>query len=153
MVSTIQSLIAAFLFGISTVLDRVAIASVTNGALVYSAYWNLITTLLLVPILYSKGAIRLIGHNHNCKLCKEYKRILLYAVLTISAFIFQQFAVQYSLSIDNGITYVKSVVMTHISFVALFSIFFLKEKISYLLIFSGVLTFLSGIGLILSVSQ
>ena len=48
----LESIIAAMLFGISTVLDRIAIASVTPGGLVYSAYWHIITTIILFPIIF-----------------------------------------------------------------------------------------------------
>jgi uncharacterized membrane protein len=43
----VLSLIAAILFGVSTVLDRVAIAHAAYGALAFSAIWNLLSAILL----------------------------------------------------------------------------------------------------------
>ena len=43
----VLSLIAAALFGVSTVLDRVAIAHAAYGALAYSTIWNLLSAALL----------------------------------------------------------------------------------------------------------
>ena len=146
--SVIESIAAAFLFGICTVLDRIAISSVTKGALVYSAYWNLTTTFLLLPILYFRNTFTI---NESQKINKEIIPISIYAFLTLIAFFLQQLAVQYSLEIANGVTYVKSIVMTHISLVTLVSILIFKEQTSLALRGASVITFISGIGLILSI--
>ena len=141
--TVLESIIAAILFGISTVLDRVAIASVTHGALVYSAYWHIITTIILFPMIFFKSAPTYFPHH--------FFAILLYAILALVAFIFQQLAVQYSLVIDNGVTYVKSIVMIHISLVTIISIFILKEKPNNGLLVTSFLTLIGGLGLILSI--
>jgi len=131
--SVLLSLVAAIIFGLSTVLDRVAIAAVANGAIVYSAYWNLISAILMTPIFYVK----------KTKL-KFQASIAFYALLTLIAFVFQQFGVQYSLDIENGVTYVKTIVMTHIALVALAGLFLLKEKPSFGILIAGLTTFGTG---------
>jgi len=136
--SVLLSLVAAALFGLSTVLDRVAIATVVNGALVYSAYWNLISALLMVPqFLVSKKATVMFNAP-----------IAFYSFLTLMAFVFQQFAVQYSLAIDNGVTYVKTIVMIHIALVALAGFLMLKEKTSRGVLVAGLMTLMASISLL-----
>jgi len=130
-------------FGLSTVLDRVAIATVVNGALVYSAYWNLISALLMTPRFLVTGKVN--------KTTFEFKApIAFYSLLTLMAFVFQQFGVQYSLTIDNGVTYVKTIVMIHIVLVALAGIFMLKEKTSRGVLVAGLMTFMASISLLYS---
>jgi len=133
------SLIAAALFGLSTVLDRVAIATVMNGALVYSAYWNLVSAILMMPKFYLK-----LGQKTSI----FQAPIAFYALLTLVAFVCQQFAVQYSLMIPNGVTFVKTIVMTHIALVALVGIFILKEQTHQKVWFAGLITFLASISLL-----
>lgn len=148
LLSVISSIIAAFLFGISTVLDRIAIAAVTQGALVYSAYWHLVTSLILLPILYQKKLFSLkIAHY---QLIQHKKVILLYALFALLAFILQQLAVQQSLTIANGVTYVKTIVMMHISVVALASFIILKERVNWKIALMSTITFVSGIILLIN---
>ena len=139
----LESIVAAILFGISTVLDRIAIASVTHGGLVYSAYWHITTSIILLPLIFFRTA--------PIKRSYHFGIILLYAILALIAFVFQQLAVQYSLVIDNGVTYVKSIVMIHISLVTIISIFVLKEKPHSWLLITSLLTFIGGLGLIISI--
>jgi uncharacterized membrane protein len=139
--SVLLSVVAAILFGLSTVLDRVAIAAVANGAIVYSAYWNLISAILMTPIFYVKKTK-----------FKFQASIAFYALLTLIAFVFQQFGVQYSLEIENGVTYVKTIVMTHIALVALAGLFLLKEKPSFGVLIAGLMTFMASLILLHSSS-
>ena len=138
-VTVLLSLVAAALFGLSTVLDRVAIATVVNGAVVYSAYWNLISALLMVP----KFLVTVKKTKFAFK-----APIAFYSFLTLMAFVFQQFGVQYSLAIDNGVTYVKTIVMIHIALVALAGIFMLKEKTSRGVLVAGLITLMASVSLL-----
>jgi drug/metabolite transporter (DMT)-like permease len=140
-VTVLLSLVAAALFGLSTVLDRVAIATVVNGAVVYSAYWNLISALLMVP--------QFLVTAKKTKFAFKAP-IAFYSFLTLMAFVFQQFGVQYSLAIDNGVTYVKTIVMIHIALVALAGIFMLKEKTSRGVFFAGLITLMASVSLLYS---
>jgi drug/metabolite transporter (DMT)-like permease len=141
--SVLLSLVAAALFGISTVLDRVAIATVVNGAVVYSAYWNLISALLMVPqFLLTKKA-------KKTKIAFRAP-IAFYSFLTLMAFVFQQLGVQYSLAINNGVTYVKTIVMIHIALVALAGIFMLKEKTRRGVLVAGLITLMASVSLLYS---
>jgi drug/metabolite transporter (DMT)-like permease len=141
--SVLLSLVAAALFGISTVLDRVAIATVVNGAVVYSAYWNLISALLMVPqFLLTKKAKKT---NFAFR-----APIAIYSFLTLMAFVFQQLGVQYSLAINNGVTYVKTIVMIHIALVALAGIFMLKEKTRRGVLVAGLITLMASVSLLYS---
>lgn len=142
------SLVAAALFGISTILDRVAIAATTSsGALVYSAYWHGLSSLVLGIILYQKR-LWYPAMGFSILSTSQWTFVLGYALLSLLAFLSQQWAVQESLEIENGITYVKSIVMMHISWVALGSVLWLRERISLGISLSSAMTFLSGMGLV-----
>ena len=142
--SVLLSLSAAALFGLSTVFDRIAIATVVNGALVYSTFWNLVSALLMIPHFYFIIKVK--------KKPLEFKvPIAFYAILTLLAFVFQQFAVQYSLEMENGITYVKTIVMTHIALVALAGIIILNEKTTRGILVAGLITFVASIYLLYSI--
>ncbi len=142
--AALASLAAAALFGISTVLDRVAITAASNGALVFSAYWNLITVVLLLPAWFylrksaTAGALRL-------------PEVRYYVVAVLVAFVAQQYAVQFSLALENGVTYVKTIVMTHIVFAALFGIIVLQEKTRPAVLIASLMTMIGGVGLLWSI--
>ncbi|MEW5756927.1 MAG: EamA family transporter [Pseudomonadota bacterium] len=142
--AALASLAAAGLFGVSTVLDRVAIAAASNGALVFSAYWNLITVVMLLPMWFylrksaAPSPIRQPAVHY-------------YVAAVLLAFIAQQYAVQFSLELENGATYVKSIVMTHIVFAALFGIVVLKEKVRPAVLIASLMTVLGGVGLVWSI--
>ncbi len=138
------SLFAAALFGISTVLDRIAINATTHGALVYSAYWHLLTLLLLVPLLWVK--------RQQLVLAAGIKgSVIIYVLVVLAAFISQQFAVQLSLDLDNGVTFVKTIVMTHIVIASAIGIIYLKERASTAIWIANLTTAFSGIGLLWSI--
>ncbi len=140
----IYSFIAAALFGISTVLDRVAISVADNGALVFSAYWHLLTLMLIAPILWTK--------RKQLSLNTCFKgSVMLYVLVVLCAFISQQYAVQLSLNIDNGVTFVKTIVMTHIVIAAAIGILYLKERANPMVWVANLITALSGIGLLWSI--
>jgi hypothetical protein len=67
------------------------------------------------------------------------------------AFLFQQYGVQLSLPLENGVTYVKTLVMTHIIFASLLGAWLTREKIQKDLALAGIGAFAGGIGLILSI--
>ena len=142
----VRSFIAAALFGISTVLDRVAISAATEGALVFSAYWNLVTVVLLIPVIVFRRA-----RSQNSLLSVTPSMALsvgIYVLVVLLAFLAQQYAVQWSLDLDNGVTYVKTVVMAHIVLAALFGVVSLKENGSRSLYIANGVTLVSGVGLL-----
>jgi drug/metabolite transporter (DMT)-like permease len=139
----VKSFFAAALFGVSTVLDRVAIASAINGALIYSAVWNVVTAVILFVILKStKQSLSLDGHY--------VKPVLALATVTLAAFVLQQSAVQASLHQPNGVTFVKSLVMLHITLAALLGVWRFRERWTLGLLLSSLIAFASGIGMLLS---
>ncbi len=135
----VYALIAAVLFGVTTILDRVAIARVAFGALAYSACWNLASTVLMGVQCRQAGLFRsatLLGPNIG--------PILLYSVAVLAAFYTQQYAVQLSLSIPGGVVHVKSIVMLHLPVVMLAGFLGLKEKISPRSLIAGLLALAAG---------
>ncbi|MDH5300043.1 MAG: DMT family transporter [Gammaproteobacteria bacterium] len=138
------SVAAAFLYGISTLLDRTAIAATDNGAIFYSAMWSLITLALLLGYMLKNRTLLVES------LRQHYKGIGFYVTVSVLAFIFQQLAVQQSLDINSGVTYVKAIVMIHIGIAAMVGIFLLKEKITADIIFANAVAFAAGIGLVLN---
>jgi len=142
--AVLYSFVAAVLFGISTVLDRIAIAAASNGALVFSAWWHLVTLLLLIPVLLikRKTVVTSILFNPN---------VNLYVIAVLIAFVTQQYAVQFSLELENGVTYVKAIVMTHIVVASGIGILYLKERASGSVLLANLITAVSGIGLLWSI--
>jgi len=141
-----MSLAAAALYGVSTVVDRVAIAATSNGAILYAACWNGITVGLLSYYLFK---------NHRVVVAEaksQSANILLYALVVTIAFVLQQFAVQESIAIANGVTYVKAVVMIHIGIAALLGLFLLKEKVRPDLLFANAIALAGGMALLTQVS-
>ena len=137
----IMSISAAALYGISTVIDRIAISATTNGAVLYSVCWSSVTTILLTSYFI----------KHHDAFFFEVKRnsypILWYSIIATLAFVFQQLAVEKSITIDNGVTYVKSIVMIHIGIAAILGMILFKEKPSKGILASNSIALLSGIGL------
>lgn len=142
--AVLYSFIAAALFGISTVIDRIAIAAASNGALVFSAWWNLVTLLLLLPVLFIKRKTVEVGVLFNAN-------VNLYVFAVLIAFVAQQYAVQLSLDLDNGVTYVKTIVMAHIVIASGAGIIYLKEQASRAVLLANLITAVSGVGLLWSI--
>lgn len=135
------SFIAAGLFGISTVLDRIAVAAADNGALVFSAWWHIVTLVLLFPVLFIKRKPIKTTAVLN-------KNVGVYVFAVLLAFIAQQYAVQWSLAIDNGVTYVKTIVMTHIVIASGIGILYFRENTSRTVLLANLVTAASGLGLL-----
>lgn len=135
----VYALIAAILFGVTTILDRVAIARVAFGALAYSACWNLASTILMGVQCFHAGVFRL-GILDR----KSAGSVGLYSAAVLAAFYTQQYAVQLSLSVPGGVVHVKSIVMLHLPVVMLAGYLVLKEKISIRSLISGLLALAAG---------
>lgn len=138
------SFIAAALFGLSTVLDRIAVGATSHGALVFSAWWHLVTLLLLIPVLLFKRRRLALASMRRAS-------VVLYAGVVLAAFVAQQYAVQFSLDIDNGVTYVKTIVMAHIVIASALGILYLKERASGGVLLANLITAVSGAGLLWSI--
>lgn len=141
----LMSFAAAMLYGISTIVDRVAIAATTQGALLYSACWHVVTVLLMSRYLW---------RHHGVVFALAGKRrlaIAVYVAMSTGAFVVQQLAVQGSLDIHNGVTYVKAIVMLHIGIAALVGLLLLRERLRGDLLVANVVAIGGGVGLILSV--
>lgn len=138
------SLIAAVLFGVSTVLDRVAIAHAVYGALAYSACWNLLSAVLLGAECLSTKAGRL-----SLSLPRSAATPLaLYGLSVLASFFTQQLAVQYSLAIPGAVVNVKSIVMLHLPLVLLAGILIFGERIVRQAALAGILALIFGLALV-----
>lgn len=138
------SLLAAALFGMCTVLDRVAIAAVDQGAIVYSAYWNLTSSLFMLPGC-RRHAVAAAWQSPSHRLA-----IAAFALAGILAFITQQVAVQWSLAVTAGVLYVKLIVMLHLPLVVAIGVLCFREPISLRASIGALVTISGGVGLLLS---
>lgn len=135
------SLIAAVLYAASTVLDRVAIASVEHGAFNYTFIWNAISLVVLWTLM--RGRIKVAVATS-----KERIWLLVVGISSMMAFLAQQYAVQYSLAMATGVTYVKSFVMLHIALLMLLGFVFLGERPDKRVIVASGMGLLFAVGLI-----
>jgi len=139
----IFSLIAAIIFGICTILDRAAISRVANGALAYSACWNLVSVFFV-------GASCLKGNKLEIKMSRiSIIGIILLAITNLIAFYFQQLSVEKSLGIDGAVVNVKAIVMVYLSVVVLFEHFALKKPANSKVLLTGLIAILASIGLLI----
>jgi drug/metabolite transporter (DMT)-like permease len=138
------SLAAAVLFGVSTVLDRVAIARVADGALAYAACWSAVSVVLVGGECLRKcrtGAVLLPGREAVGPL----------AVFSLAVLIFfyaQQVAVQWSLGIDGAVVNVKSLVTLHLPVVVLIGLLVFREQVSRQALVAGLIALASGLALL-----
>jgi len=131
---------ATLLYALCTVLDRVAIAAAPEGAYSYSLIWNGISALLLALLLRRRPT-----------LSPDQGRLLLPVVLaTAVAFVAQQYAVQTSLSVANGVTYVKAIVMLNIALLLFAGVFLFGEQQPRRKQVAALVATLSAIGLLLA---
>ncbi len=143
------SLLAAALFGVSTVLDRVAIANAVYGALAYSAIWNLLSAALVgLECLRTNTARK--THTINPKI---FWPLTLYGLTVLASFFTQQLAVQQSLNIAGAVVNVKSIVMLHLPVVLLIGILFFGERIIRQAAIAGAAALLFGIALVRAMLQ
>ena len=139
----VLSLIAAILFGVSTVLDRVAIAHAAYGALAFSAIWNLLSAILLGAECARARMGRVV-----VALCREdIVPLVLFSLTLLVSFFTQQLAVQYSLAIPGAIVNVKSIVMLHLPVVLLAGIVFFRERIVRQAAIAGIIALILGLAL------
>jgi len=142
---TIYSIVAAVLFGVCTFMDKVAIGCVVNGALAYSACWNLASLVIMIlENIRTKNITKIFARENALP-------IGLFSVATLSAFYSQQYAVQRALSIEGSIVNVKSIVMLHMPIIILISFYLPGEKTSRKIILGGLAAIVAGILLIRSV--
>ena len=141
----VYSVIAAVLFGVSTFMDKVAIGYVVNGALAYSACWNLASSAIMlfenirtknIGKIFAKGNISPIG---------------LFSMATLIAFFSQQYAVQRAMSIEGSVVNVKSIVMLHLPIIILLSFYLQGERPSKRILLGGLVAVIAGILLVRSV--
>lgn len=140
----LYSLIAAAIFGISTILDRSAIENAAHGALAYTACWNLASAIVLTPSMLKN---KLLG---DLTAKKTIIPILAFSIITLLAFYTQQSAVQISLAIPTAVVNVKAIVMLHLPILTLFGWLVLREKTTKKTLCAGLATITFGILLVRS---
>jgi len=142
---TVYSVIAAVLFGFCTFMDKVAIGSVVNGALAYSACWNLVSSaIMLFENIRTKDIVKIFVKENALP-------VGLYSIATLIAFYSQQYAVQKALLIEGSVVNVKSIVMLHLPMIMIISCFLPGEKPSRKILFGGLAAIFAGILLIRSI--
>ena len=138
------SLLAALLFGVSTLLDRTAIAYAAYGALAYSACWNLLSAALLGLECARTPA----GRAAMTLRRKDRGPLVLYGLAVLTAFFAQQLAVQWSLDIAGAVVNVKAIVMLHLPVVLLVGLLWLGERICRQAVLAGIIALISGLALV-----
>ena len=137
------SLAAAMIFGLTTVLDRVAITAVTGGALAYSGCWNLASSAIL--------GVECVRKRVHWRLSRrKLATVAIFSVLALAAFYCQQFAVQLSASLPGAVVNVKTIIMLHLPVVVGANYLSTEDKCSKRQLFLGLLTIACGIALIQS---
>jgi drug/metabolite transporter (DMT)-like permease len=116
------SLVSAVLFGVCTILDRVAIGRLAQGALAYSACWNLFSALLMGTEVARAKSLRQIQWHPSLV------PLAIYSVTVLAAFFFQQYAVQLSQTIPGAVVNVKSIGMLYLPIVVLVQSLTLTER-------------------------
>ncbi|MBF0433154.1 MAG: DMT family transporter [Fibrobacteria bacterium] len=114
-------LAVAFLFGISTTLDRVAIEA-SNGY-TYTLVWHIISTGLFLPVLFNKTKLP----EYKQNLTTLLPAFLLQAAFGIIAFLCQMGAVGITAQIAANVLYVKALTMLQLFFTVFLGIVLLKE--------------------------
>ncbi|AQT68438.1 phosphonate utilization associated putative membrane protein [Anaerohalosphaera lusitana] len=142
MVFAVYSVIAAGIFGVCTILDRVAISQVADGALAYSACWNLVSAGIMAGETV-RARVRVRGMGR-----KNAAAVGMYAGAVLVAFYAQQYAVQRSLEIAGAVVNVKSVVMLHLPVVILAGVLFFGERVSRRVLVGGLVAVAAGIWLV-----
>jgi len=136
------SLLAALLYAASTVLDRVAIASTEYGALNYTFIWNAISLMVLFALLRGRISIDISG--------VRARWMLIVTFCSAVAFLSQQYAVQNSLYMVNGVTFVKGLVMLHIAVLIILGVLFFGEKPRRSVLVASFISLLFSVGLVIS---
>jgi drug/metabolite transporter (DMT)-like permease len=116
------SLVSAVLFGVCTILDRVAIGRLTQGALAYSACWNLFSAMLMGTEVARAKSLRQMQWR------PAIFALAVYSAAALSAFFFQQYAVQLSQAIPGAVVHVKSIGMLYLPIVVLVQSLTLAER-------------------------
>jgi drug/metabolite transporter (DMT)-like permease len=119
---TVLSLAAAILFGVSTILDRTAIGRVAQGALAYTACWNLFSAFLMAAETARTKAWQ------GVLLSRSWLPLTVYSLAALAAFISQQYAVQQSLAISGAVVNVKSIVMLHLPVLVVLGMLVFRER-------------------------
>lgn len=141
----VYSVIAAVLFGFCTFMDKVAIGCIINGALAYSACWNLASSVIMIfENIRTKNITKFFIKENALP-------IGLFSMVTLIAFYSQQFAVQKALFIEGSIVNVKSIVMLHMPIIILLGYYLPGEKPSRKILLGGLAAIFAGILLIRSV--
>jgi len=143
-VPVLYSLIAALLYGISTVVDRVALQAVEHGTFLYVLVWNTLTLLLV-------GFHRARAGNLLTPLAGRRLPVFVFMLAGLGSMTLQQHAVELSEHIPNAVTYVKTIVLMHIGIAALAGLVLLGERVSMPLLLSNLVTLGSSVALALAI--
>ncbi|MEZ5542122.1 MAG: EamA family transporter [Pseudomonadota bacterium] len=143
-VPMLYSLSAALLYGISTVVDRVALQAVENGTFLYVLVWNTLTLLLI-------GSHQARAGKLLTPLTHRRLPVIVFMAAGLGAMILQQYAVELSERIPNAVTYVKTIVLMHIGIAALAGLVLLRERLSVVLLLSNLVTLGASVALVLTI--
>jgi uncharacterized membrane protein len=148
------SLASAVLFGVSTILDRVAIGRLAQGALAYSACWNLFSALLMGAEVVRTRSSWQIQRKPGTVTCLQEKSqksgncprfwfsqvwfvLAIYSAATLSAFFTQQYAVQLSQTIAGAVVNVKSIIMLYLPVVVLLRFLTARDEFRWQTVAAG----------------
>lgn len=118
---TLLSLAAAVLIGISTILDRTAISRVAQGAIAYSACWNLFSAILMAAEIARSRTWKTLQWE-------SWKPLGIYSALSLAMFLSQQLAIQNSLTIPGAVVNVKAITMIRLPILVIIGIVLFGER-------------------------
>lgn len=144
----LYSLVAAVIFGVCTILDRIAISRVGNGAMAYSACWNMVSVAVVSIECLRAGNLKIATISRG-----KWAGILTFAMLNLVAFYFQQLGVEKSLGISGAVVNVKAIVMLYLTVVIIVEHFTFKKATNIRVLIGGLIAIISGVGLLLSAAK
>ncbi len=131
--------LVAFILGLTTTLDRMAIQAATP--LSYALVWSVVSTVVM-------GVLVLRNHRSFRNLQRVHNHIIVQGLFWTGAFLCQMIAIGKTLTIPSGVTYVKLITMFHILLsVVIGGVYFKEKNLSKRIL--ATLMMIAGAGLVL----
>jgi drug/metabolite transporter (DMT)-like permease len=144
----LYSLAAAVIFGVCTILDRIAVSRADSGALAYSACWNMVSVAVVSLECLRAGNLKIAEISGG-----KWAGILIFAMLNLVAFYFQQLGIEKSLGIHGAVVNVKAIIMLYLTVVIIVEHFTFKKATNIRVLIGGLVAIISGVGLLLSAAR
>jgi drug/metabolite transporter (DMT)-like permease len=135
----------AFIFSITSTLDRSAIAAAGQSAFVYTFYWHVMSALFFSFIFFHVKKYR----QYAIELKTRFKGFLLQGLLGMTAFISQMLAIVAARTVEANVLYIKAITLVQLIISVLFGIYLFKEKHASNKIIGAIIMIIGAVVLIL----